>query len=116
MPTYEYECLKCGHVFEVFQGMTEDPIKRCPKCKGKVKRLIGRGAGVIFKGSGFYETDYRSDSYRDAVKKETSTATSSGSKSDAKPVTTGAEKNVMKSSDKATTKDTRSVATATKEK
>ena len=59
MPTYEYECGKCGNVFEAFQSMNDQPIKKCPKCKGKVQRLIGKGAGIIFKGSGFYETDYK---------------------------------------------------------
>ncbi|HOX55236.1 MAG: zinc ribbon domain-containing protein [Candidatus Omnitrophica bacterium] len=60
MPTYEYECLNCGHNFEIFQNMTEEPIKKCPKCKKlKLKRLIGSGAGIIFKGSGFYATDYK---------------------------------------------------------
>ncbi|MGB2706195.1 MAG: FmdB family zinc ribbon protein [Candidatus Omnitrophota bacterium] len=62
MPTYEYKCTKCAHTFEQFQSMTAEPVKRCPKCKGKVKRLIGRGAGIIFKGSGFYATDYREKS------------------------------------------------------
>lgn len=59
MPNYDYECQKCGDVFEVFQTMTEPLIKKCPKCKGKVQRLIGAGMGVIFKGSGFYQTDYK---------------------------------------------------------
>jgi len=59
MPTYEYECTKCGHVFEVFQQITDKPLNECPKCKGKVKRLIGTGAGIIFKGTGFYATDYK---------------------------------------------------------
>ncbi|MFH1380692.1 MAG: FmdB family zinc ribbon protein [Candidatus Omnitrophota bacterium] len=59
MPTYEYECLDCGKAFEIFQNMTAKPLKKCPKCKGKVKRLIGRGSGIIFKGSGFYATDYK---------------------------------------------------------
>ena len=59
MPTYEYECTKCGHNFEAFQSIKDKPLERCPKCKGKVKRLIGSGAGIIFKGSGFYATDYR---------------------------------------------------------
>lgn len=59
MPTYEYECVKCGHRFELFQTMSEKPRKRCPKCRGKVRRLVGTGAGIIFKGSGFYATDYR---------------------------------------------------------
>ena len=59
MPTYEYECAKCGHKFDLFQPMKDDPIKKCPKCKGKVDRLLGQGSGIIFKGSGFYETDYK---------------------------------------------------------
>lgn len=70
MPTYEYECEKCGHRFELFQAMSDPPRKRCPKCRGRVRRLIGTGAGMIFKGSGFYITDYRSDSYKDQKKKE----------------------------------------------
>lgn len=60
MPTYEYECLNCGHKFDAFQSMTDNPLKKCPKCsKLKLKRLIGSGAGIIFKGSGFYATDYK---------------------------------------------------------
>ena len=58
MPTYEYKCDDCGYTFEKFQRMRDKPIKKCPKCSGKVQRLIGGGAAVIFKGSGFYETDY----------------------------------------------------------
>ena len=59
MPTYDYKCLSCGHHFELFQPMTADPIANCYKCDGEVKRLIGAGAGPIFKGSGFYHTDYK---------------------------------------------------------
>jgi putative FmdB family regulatory protein len=59
MPTYEYECDDCGHTFEKFQSITARPLRKCPKCGGAVRRLIGTGAGVIFKGSGFYETDYK---------------------------------------------------------
>ena len=70
MPTYEYECKKCGYEFEEFQNITEPPLKKCPKCKGKVQRLLGTGAGIIFKGSGFHQTDYRSRSYREQAKKE----------------------------------------------
>ncbi len=73
MPTYEYECAKCGHRFESFQSIKEAPKKACPLCKGRVRRLIGTGAGLIFKGSGFYITDYRSEGYKSAVKKETAT-------------------------------------------
>ena len=64
MPTYEYECDKCGKHFEKFQNMSDDPLKRCPGCGGAVRRLIGTGAGIIFKGSGFYATDYRSNQPR----------------------------------------------------
>ena len=70
MPTYEYECRKCGCRFERFQSITAEPLKRCPKCRGKVKRLISAGAGIIFKGAGFYVTDYRSSSYREGEKRE----------------------------------------------
>lgn len=59
MPTYEYKCIRCNHRFEVFQSMTSEPVKICPECGGEVKRLIGMGAGPIFKGSGFYQTDYK---------------------------------------------------------
>jgi putative FmdB family regulatory protein len=59
MPTYDYKCTKCGYTFELFQSMSAEPEKECPKCKGLVKRLIGSGAGTIFKGTGFYETDYK---------------------------------------------------------
>ncbi|MEW5758181.1 MAG: FmdB family zinc ribbon protein [Candidatus Omnitrophota bacterium] len=59
MPTYEYECLSCGEVFEKFQNINDVPLESCPKCNQKVKRLLGTGGGFIFKGSGFYATDYR---------------------------------------------------------
>ncbi len=62
MPTYEYECTNCGNDFEIFQGITEPPLKKCPQCGGKVKKVISSGAGLIFKGSGFYETDYKKKS------------------------------------------------------
>jgi putative FmdB family regulatory protein len=78
MPTYDYSCQKCGKNFEAFQSMRDEPFRECPKelCRmkkwghGKVKRLLGTGAGLIFKGSGFYSTDYRSASYKEAAKKE----------------------------------------------
>jgi putative FmdB family regulatory protein len=85
MPTYEYVCDKCGHAFEFVQSMSVKPLTVCPKelCpqktwgKGKVKRAISAGAGLIFKGSGFYITDYRSDKYKEAAKKDTAPATAS---------------------------------------
>ena len=89
MPTYEYHCEKCGQNFDAFQSMRDQPYKECPKdlCRlaewghGKVKRLFGTGAGLIFKGSGFYTTDYRSDSYKEAAKKEAPAASSGTEKS-----------------------------------
>lgn len=59
MPTYEYKCLKCHKRFEIFQSMKDEPLTKCPECKGELKRLIGAGAGAIFKGTGFYQTDYK---------------------------------------------------------
>jgi putative FmdB family regulatory protein len=90
MPTYEYACEKCGKNFDAFQSMRDEPYRICPKelCRqakwgrGKVKRLLGTGAGLIFKGSGFYITDYRSESYKNAAKKESSTT---GEKAGSKP-------------------------------
>ncbi|MFN9267566.1 MAG: FmdB family zinc ribbon protein [Planctomycetaceae bacterium] len=68
MPTYDYICDACGHVWEEFQSITAEPTKKCPECKKKkARRRIGSGAGIIFKGSGFYQTDYRSDSYKKAA-------------------------------------------------
>jgi putative FmdB family regulatory protein len=88
MPTYEYACQKCGQNFEAFQSMRDEPFRECPKelCRlpkwghGKVKRLLGTGAGLIFKGSGFYITDYRSDSYKEAAKKESPATEKTGEK------------------------------------
>ena len=72
MPNYDYRCQTCGHTFEVFQRMNDPKLEDCPQddCDGSVKRLLGTGAGVIFKGSGFYQTDYRSDSYKKGESKE----------------------------------------------
>jgi putative FmdB family regulatory protein len=77
MPTYEYECLENGHRFEEYQFITEDPIEVCPYCGGPTRRLISGGAGIIFKGTGFYQTDYRSTSYKKAEKAERGEAGSS---------------------------------------
>ena len=68
MPTYEYECAKCGHRFDAFQSIKALPLTKCPACKGRVKRLLSTGGGLLFKGSGFYITDSRSDSYKQAAK------------------------------------------------
>ncbi len=86
MPTYEYACEKCGHQFEIFQSMKDKPLTSCPKekCKlkkwgkGRVRKLLGTGAGLIFKGSGFYITDYRSENYKQAAKKETAASSGGG--------------------------------------
>ena len=82
MPTYDYRCNACDHEFELFQAITANPIRRCPKCKKlKVERLIGAGSTIIFKGSGFYQTDYRSEEYKSRVKEETSTPEKKDTKS-----------------------------------
>jgi len=73
MPTYEYQCQKCAHAFEVFHSMKDNTVEKCPKCGGKTKRLIGPGSGIIFKGTGFYATDYKkaeSGAKKDTHKKE----------------------------------------------
>src|SRR5438094_8766728 len=96
MPTYEYKCDACGHAFERFQSIMADPIKRCPECgKAKVRRLISTGAGLIFKGSGFYITDYRDKSYTDKAKAE------SGTPSDTKSETKGEAKTESKTAEPA---------------
>ena len=90
MPTYDYECGACGHTFEEFQGINDKVLKKCPECKkNKLQRLFGTGAAIVFKGSGFYQTDYRSEGYKkaakaDAKKKESSSGDSSKSDSKAK--------------------------------
>jgi putative FmdB family regulatory protein len=86
MPTYEYKCDACGHAFEKFQSMTAKPIRKCPKCgKNKVRRLMSAGAGLIFKGSGFYITDYRTDQYKNAAKADTGSSEKPAEKTDSKP-------------------------------
>ncbi len=88
MPTYDYECDACGHEFELFQSITEDVKRICPECKKpKLRRLFGTGAAVVFKGSGFYETDYRSESYKKGAE-------------DAKKSTEKSKKSTEKSADK----------------
>ena len=92
MPTYDYECDACGHTFEEFQNITADMLTKCPECgKKKLRRLFGTGAAIVFKGSGFYQTDYRSESYKkgaDADKKKKD----SGKKSDTSKTSTESSK------------------------
>jgi putative FmdB family regulatory protein len=98
MPTYEYVCSKCGHEFEKFQPIADKPLTVCPKdrCprkkwgRGKVKKQIGAGAGLLFKGSGFYITDYRSEKYKEAAKKDSASAGGSGG--DGKPASSSESK------------------------
>lgn len=91
MPTYEYKCDTCGNEFEEFQSITAEPLTECkiPDCKGTVHRLISSGAGFLFKGSGFYITDYRSDSYKKGAKSETSGAATTSTSDPAKKTDSG---------------------------
>jgi putative FmdB family regulatory protein len=109
MPTYEYQCDACGHRFEKFQSIKAAPVRKCPQCgKSAVKRLLGTGAGIIFKGSGFYTTDYRSENYQKAAKAEggsseskteTKSETKGDSKSESKPAATTESKPAATKSD-----------------
>ena len=93
MPTYDYECQGCGHLFELFQSMSDAVKKKCPECKKlKLLRLIGSGGAIIFRGSGFYTTDYRSDSYKSGAKADKPKSSDSSSSS--------GDKGTKKSSDK----------------
>ena len=86
MPTYEYECRKCGHRFEKFQSITAEPVKTCPQCRGKVARLLSGGAGIIFKGSGFYQTDYKKTSHASHAADKGGEKKTESTKADSKPV------------------------------
>lgn len=105
MPTYEYKCLACDTQFEKFQGITAPPIEECPECGGKVKRLIGAGAGLIFKGSGFYSTDYRSEGYKESEKKEKD-------KSGSSDKSTASDKSEKKEKKTDTSSESKSTSTA----
>ena len=86
MPTYDYKCSACDHRWELFQSIKANPIKKCPACgKSNAKRMIGPGAGIIFKGSGFYQTDYRSDSYKKAAEADKKSQSGGEAKSDQGP-------------------------------
>lgn len=111
MPTYDYECNACGHEFELFQSISAPVKRKCPECgKLKLRRLFGTGAAVVFKGSGFYETDYRSDSYKKGAEKEKKASekssdkkksddTSSTKKTESKSDTSGTGQSGSKKSD-----------------
>jgi putative FmdB family regulatory protein len=110
MPTYDYVCDACNHKFELFQSITAEPEKKCPECgKKKLRRLIGAGAAIVFKGSGFYQTDYRSDSYKkraeaDSKSSESKPAESKSSEaksSESKSTTSGSSAKSEKKSKKA---------------
>src|SRR5262245_57024497 len=89
MPTYDYKCKACGHQFELFQSMTESPKRKCPDCgKNALERLIGTGAAVLFKGSGFYQTDYRSESYKKAAEADKPATDGKADSKDAKTTST----------------------------
>lgn len=98
MPTYDYQCPKCDNLIEQFHGMTQSPRVKCPECGTRMKKLLGTGAGIIFKGEGFYTTDYRSSSYKAAAKADSSkpktdakSSTSSNGTSTSKAAGTGAK-------------------------
>ena len=101
MPTYDYECDGCGHAFELFQSMKDEPERKCPECKKlKLRRLFGTGAALMFKGSGFYQTDYRSDSYKKAAEKD---KPSSETKGDGKTESKAEAKTESKTTESKTT-------------
>ena len=109
MPTYDYECESCGHKFEQFQSIMAKPTKKCPECgKMKLHRLIGAGAGIIFKGSGFYQTDYRSESYKQGKKNDTKPTTGKDTKD--KKTETKAKDSKPSETPKSTAKDTKKSA------
>ncbi len=109
MPTYEYECSSCKHTFEFFQSMLDAPLEKCPKCGKKVRRLIGGGMGIFFKGSGFYSTDNKnggngsksgSDSAQPSADKPAPAASGSGTSSESKDTSTSTKKKETVKADK----------------
>ncbi len=90
MPTYDYICDACAHRFEIYQGIKDDALKACPSCKAKkLRRLFGAGGGILFKGSGFYQTDYRSDSYKSGEKTDSGDGGAGCAKPDCGPTGCG---------------------------
>lgn len=122
MPTYDYECDACGHEWELFQNITADPEKKCPECKKKkARRLFGTGAAIMFKGSGFYETDYRSDSYKKGAdeaknKSDTSSKTSKTDDKQASPKSASRKSESQKSETKTKTPESKSDSNPTPKK
>lgn len=111
MPTYDYLCESCGCRFEQFQSITAKPLRKCSKCgKRKLKRLIGAGAGVIFKGSGFYETDYRSEGYKKAQEGEKKKSEKDTSKKDTKTKETKTKESKPEKKGKSDKKDKKKTA------
>ena len=105
MPTYDYVCDACKNEFEQYQSITADPLRKCPKCgKNKLRRLIGTGAAIMFKGSGFYKTDYRSDSYKKSAEADKPASKSSESKGESKSTDKSDAKTESKTEAKSTTK------------
>jgi putative FmdB family regulatory protein len=103
MPTYDYECKACHHRWELFQSIKADPEKKCPKCgKRQAQRMIGPGAGIIFKGSGFYQTDYRSSAYKNAAEADKKASEGTPAKSNGEKSDSGSSKSTEKSESKST--------------
>src|SRR5208283_1924861 len=114
MPTYDYVCDECGHEFEAFESIMASPQSDCPECKvPKLRRKIGPGAAILFKGSGFYQTDYRSESYKKAAKAEKSPDSGSASKSDAVKTSDTGNGTAAASTTTSTTSSTSSKSTGT---
>lgn len=110
MPTYDYVCDACDHKFELFQSITAEPEKKCPECgKRKLRRLIGPGAGFVFKGSGFYQTDYRSESYKKRAEADKPASDSSSKSSESK---TSESKSSESKSSESKTSETKSTSNA----
>lgn len=105
MPTYDYECDACSHKFELYQSISAEPEKVCPSCKKKkLRRLIGTGGAVMFKGSGFYQTDYRSESYKKSAASDSKSSSGSESKSETKSESKSETKSEPKTDSKPATK------------
>src|SRR5258708_9351566 len=108
MPTYEYQCDACEHNFDEFQSINDKPLKKCPKCgKNKLRRFFGAGGAILFKGSGFYQTDYRSESYKAAAKAEQEGSKPASDKSSAGDTTGSAPKESAKKVEKSKEKNSK---------